>query len=433
MIARDRAPESTLALLREGYVFATRRFVRYGTDLFETRLLLHRTICMRGRAAAELFYNADRFARHGAIPRRGRRTLVGEGGVQGLDGEAHRRRKAMLMSVMTPQHIGDLADRFAAEWEAAIDRWERTDRVVVFDEVGEMLCRAVCGWAGVPLPPEEVTRRRDELLAMVDSAVAVGPRHWRGRRARTRAERWLAGLVRRVRAGALELPEGTPLRVVAEHRDHRDRLLPPRIAAVELLNLLRPTVEVDRYIMFTAHALHQHPHLAARLRAGDDELVEPFVQEVRRYYPFFPMSAARVRRTFDWRGVRFRRGRRVLLDLYGTNHHPALWPEPGRFEPARFLGRPGDPFDFVPQGGGDHLPGHRCAGEWITIGLMKVALGALTRSVEYDVPPQNLRVGLRQMPTRVASGFVLRRVRRRDGVGRLDRVGRVGRLPSAAA
>lgn len=411
MITRDRLPDSTLAMLRDGYTFVTRRCVRYGTDLFEARLLLRPTICLRGRAAAELFYDTDRFQRHDAAPRRVRATLLGEGGVQGLDGTAHRVRKAMLMSLMTPASVGDLADRFAGEWDAAIGRWERADRVVLFDEVNLMLCRAVCGWAGVPLPTTDVARRTADLFAMIDSATVPGPRHWRGRRARRRAERWIGDLVVRVRDGDLALPEDAPLRVVAEHRDHQDRPLPPRIAAVAVLNLLRPTLAIGRYVVFTAHALHRRPDLAAELR-GDDDLLEPFVQEVRRYYPFFSTAVARVRRDFDWHGAHFPQGRRVLLDLYGTNHHPQVWPEPNRFDPERFRDWPGDPFALVPQGGGDFLTGHRCAGEWITIELMKVALTALTRSIEYDVPDQDLRISLRRIPATVASGFVLRRARR---------------------
>lgn len=426
MIAKDRAPDSTLALLVGGYTFFSRRFARYGGDMFQTRLLLRRAICVRGREAAELFYDSSRFERHGAAPRRIRRTLLGTGGVQGLDDAAHQRRKAMLMSTVSPEGVRDLTERFAAEWESALSRWQRTDRVRLFDEAGRMLCRAVCGWVGVPLPEADVARRTNDLHTLVDSAAAVGPRHWRGRLAHRRAERWAVALIRQARTGALTLPERSPLRVLAEHRDDRGRLLPAHAAAVDLLNLLRPTVAVSRYVTFTAHALHRCPDLAARLREGDDDLVEPFVQEVRRYYPLFPLVPALTRRAFRWRDAWFPRGQWVLLDLYGTNHHPALWPEPNRFDPDRFTNWSGDPFGFLPQGGGDHMTGHRCVGERVTIELMKVGLTALTRFMEYEVPDQDLRVSLRRIPAAVASGFVLAGVRRRPTAGWLTAAGSPG-------
>ncbi|MEE3918236.1 hypothetical protein V2I01_05100 [Micromonospora sp. BRA006-A] len=97
----------------------------------------------------------------------------------------------------------------------------------------------------------------------------------------------------------------------------------------------------------------------------------------------------------------------MLLDLYGTNHHPDLWPEPARFRPERFAGWRDDPFGLVPQGGGDHFTGHRCAGEWITIELMKRAVTNLTGAMSYRVPPQDLALDLGAMPALPPGGLVL--------------------------
>jgi fatty-acid peroxygenase len=407
----DRSPDSTLAFLREGYRFIGERCDRYGSDIFQTRLLLEPTICLRGRPAVELFYDDERFRRRGAMPIRAQRTLTGVGGVQGLDDAVHRARKAMLMSIMTPAAIRQLGQLFDDEWRARIPIWERSGPVVLYDEAARMLTRAVCAWAGVPLADPDVARWTSELHAMIEAPAAVGPRHWRGLLGRRRAERWTGEIVDRARAGALPAPEGSALRVIAEHRDDRGHPLPRRIAAVELLNVLRPTVAVDRFVVFAALALHDHPQWRERVH-GDEPATETFVQEVRRYYPFFPVAAARVRRPFEWSGHHFPLGRRVLLDLYGTNRHPELWPGPEQFRPDRFVGWRGDPFGLVPQGGGDHLTGHRCAGEWITIELMKRAVTNLTTAMSYRVPPQDLAISLRRMPALPPSGFLIDGVRR---------------------
>ena len=134
------------------------------------------------------------------------------------------------------------------------------------------------------------------------------------------------------------------------------------------------------------------------------------MQEVRRFYPFFPFAAARVRQEFDWQGYRFPQGRRVLLDLYGTNHDPRLWDSPEVFCPERFRQWNESPFNFIPQGGGDYWSNHRCPGEWLTIELMKVTLNFLTQSLEYDVPKQNLEISLSRMPTIPKSGFVISQI-----------------------
>jgi fatty-acid peroxygenase len=179
---------------------------------------------------------------------------------------------------------------------------------------------------------------------------------------------------------------------------------------VELLNLLRPTVAVSVFITFAALALHEHPECRARLAAREAGYAHGFAQEVRRFYPFFPFVGARVKRDFEWRGYPFPRGRRVLLDLYGTDHDSRSWPEPERFLPERFQGWDGDPFAFIPQGGGDPAHGHRCPGETVTIGLLESASQFLASRVTYDVPEQDLRIDRSRLPALPRSRFVIRNV-----------------------
>lgn len=410
-IPRDGSPESTLALLRDPYGFIAKRCRRYGSDLFETRLLLRPTICMTGPEAAELFYDERRFTRRGATPGRIQATLFGRGGVQGLDGEAHRHRKQLFMSLMTPERIGQLGELAADVWRAYARRWGAMDRVVLYDEVREILTRAVCAWAGVPLAEPEVERRTRELTALFDGAGAVGPRHWWARLARKRAERWIAEIIGQARAGRLDFPEQGAAHLIAWHRDLNGELLRPRVAAVELLNVLRPTVAVSVYVAFVAHALHRFPECRQKVAAGEDGYAELFVQEVRRFYPFFPSVMACVRHDVDWKGYRFPQGRRVILDLYGTNHDARTWDAPEEFRPERFRRWDGSPFNFIPQGGGDHSLNHRCPGEWITIELMTVALSVLAGRLAYDVPDQDLRIDRSRLPALPRSRFVIGNVR----------------------
>ncbi|MEK8109644.1 hypothetical protein NKG94_44595 [Micromonospora sp. M12] len=84
----DRSPDSTLALLRAGYRFIGERCERYGSDVFQARILLAPTICLRGRPAAMLFYDTERFQRATAMPLRVQRTLTGRGACRGWTGRS---------------------------------------------------------------------------------------------------------------------------------------------------------------------------------------------------------------------------------------------------------------------------------------------------------------------------------------------------------
>src|SRR5699024_939553 len=182
----------------------------------------------------------------------------------------------------------------------------------------------------------------------------------------------------------------------------------------ELVNILRPTVAVSVYIAFCALALYDFTEEKKKLEAPvNEEYYQMFVQEVRRYYPFFPMAVARVRQDFLWKGHDFKEGTLVMLDLYGTNHHPHLWEKPNEFYPERFKDWDESPFNFIPQGGGDYYMDHRCPGEWLTIEIMKASLDMMVNHMDYDVPAQDLEFSMTRMPSLPKSKFIMKNVRRK--------------------
>lgn len=400
--------DQTLALAREGYEFIGRRARRLQSDVFQGRLLGQRVTFLSGRDAAELFYDEERFRRAGETPWLVQKTLFGSGGVQTLDGDAHRQRKAMFLSLMTRENIARLLELSEHEWTVALSSWQRMDRVVLLEQAGLVLFRAASAWAVAPLSARRSQSLARHMAAMVDGFAALGPRLWRARVGRIEAERWARSMIRRVRDGKLLPPPGAAARVFAEALDADGARLPLQIAAVELLNVVRPITALAWWVSFMALALHEHPTWRERL-AQDDDLLEPFVHELRRFYPFTPLLGARARRAFEWRGAALREGELALFDVYGTLRDPRLWDAPEAFRPQRFVGRELTPFDLLPQGGGDFLLGHRCAGEWLSIALLKQALAALVRT-KYQLPAQDLSYRLSRVPCAPASGVILRDV-----------------------
>ncbi|WP_257349748.1 cytochrome P450 [Pseudalkalibacillus decolorationis] len=412
-VPHDKSLDNSLALMREGYLFIKNRTDKYQSDLFEARLMGQKVICMSGEEAAKIFYDSERFKRKGAAPKRVQKTLFGVGGVQTMDGDAHIHRKLLFMSLMTPEHEKRLAELTMEQWKASISKWETSKKVVLFEEAKVVLCRVVCQWAGVPLKESEIKERADDFSEMVDAFGAVGPRYWKGRRARTRVEEWIRGVIEDTRAGKLQAEEGSALYSMAFHKELDGSQLDTQMVAVELINILRPVVAISTFITFAALALHEHPECKEKLQSGDRNYSEMFAQEVRRYYPFGPFVGARVRKDFIWKQCKFKEGMLVLLDMYGTNHDSRLWGSPNEFRPERFKEWEGSLFDFIPQGGGDPAKGHRCPGEGITVEVMKVSLDFLVNKIEFKVPKQDLSYSLVKMPTLPESGFVMSDVKRK--------------------
>ncbi|KHE69502.1 cytochrome P450 [Halobacillus sp. BBL2006] len=398
-IPKDKGTDHTLKLLQEGYTFILNRSHRFHTNIFETKLLGEEVYCLVGKDAAEIFYDNDKFRRKDAAPPRAQKTLFGEGGVQGLDGGAHLNRKKMFMNLMTKDSLQEVRSLTGKAWKLAALEWNLDEPVSVYDEARKVMTRVASAWTGVPIADEHIEEWAGVLGDMYESPTAIGPKHWKGRRARSKAEARLEDLIEKVREEKIDTSKDRALYHFSWHRDESGELLDKHTVAVELLNLLRPMVAISVYIDFLVLAIHEHPEKVDKLRTSDEDQLQYFIQEVRRYYPFFPFAAARVDQDFTWNGYEFKEGTLTLLDLYGTNHHPELWENPKLFQPERFQTWDGHPFDFIPHGGGEFEMGHRCAGEWLTIEVLKETLDHFVNRMSFEFPEQNRGFSLKKIPS----------------------------------
>lgn len=410
-LLRDLKNDNTLSLLSEGYLFIPNRCRRLNKDVFETRLMLQSVICMQGEEAAQIFYDGERFTRQGAMPLTTLMLLQDKGSVQALDGVEHHQRKKMFMSLMGPDSVDRLLEAMTTAWVMKTPDWEESRRIVFHDQVRRILCQAVCEWVGLSLSNSDLDRRTQEMAAMIDGAGGIGPKTWQALLLRQRSEIWARRVIKQVREGRLKVHKESPLAVLAHHRGLNGDVINVKEAGVELLNLIRATVAVARYVVFAALALYEYPTYKERLLSGD-VTVEMFTQEVRRFFPFFPFIGGRVVKPFDWRENHFSKGQWVLFDLYGTNHDPRIWQDPEVFRPERFSQWTGDAYRFVPQGAGDHMTTHRCPGEWITIAIINKAVHLLLEAIHYNVPRQNLKVDLSRIPALPRSGFLMNHIER---------------------
>ncbi|MEU6623893.1 cytochrome P450 [Streptomyces litmocidini] len=401
----DLTEDRTAALLLQGYAWLPDARRRAGDgEAVRTRLLGRPAVALHGPGAVRFFYDESHVRRTGALPGPVLDTLFGRGAVHTLDGADHRARKALFVARLTdPAAVASLVEHAGAAWRTAFAAPARRE-AVLFDEAALVLARAVRDWAGLPYDDTQVRGLARDCVAMVDGFATPGPRHLRARRARARQEEFLADAVGKARATVMSA-EDTPFGAVVRHRGADGAPLDLHTAAVELLNIARPAIAVAWFVAFAGHALHRWPGTRERLREdGSGAYATAFAHEVRRFYPFVPFVGGLAARDLEWHGERIPEGALVLLDVYGQNHDPALWPGPYRFDPERFLSRPPDPDVLIPQGGGDVRTGHRCPGEDITVAVLAALSGALARQ-EWTVPPQDLRIPLRRVPTAPRSGF----------------------------
>jgi fatty-acid peroxygenase len=391
-------------LHRHGYdAIDIDRQARDAGPTYRSRLLGRRAVVLGGVHGAKAFYDESLVERRGAVPAPLAWLIFGRGAVHGLDDDLHRDRKLMFLEALSVEKVGALCADVRRRLEAARAGWAGRE-VSLHDELVAVYGGASLSWAGIDLPDEEAERLSRRLAAIIDGFGFTAAAYSAAWRERLRVNHWAAGLVRDVRAGKVFAPSGSAVAEIA-HNDQLDA----RTAGVELVNVLRPTVAVSWLGTFAGAALADHPEWRRRLADGGAAGERyAFAEEVRRTTPFAPALAGKARRDRRIEGLDVRRGDRLVLDVIGIDHDPAVWTDPNEFRPDRFLTSEPGAFEMVPQGGG-HPSGHRCPGESIALGLLAETARVLA-ATDYDVTPP-ARPDRTRIPTLPQDGLRLRGVR----------------------
>lgn len=410
-IVMEKVPEIKIKLtdvterLDEGYLLLSELRKEAKAPVVKARLLNKEVIAIYGKEAAKKFYDPRNFKREGAMPKIVLKTLFGENGVQTLDGQAHEHRKTIFMDLMTPKRMEEYHRILDKNLTRKLDRQQ--GQFELFDLAKDVLFRSICEWAGIDLSQltkKEVDQLAEYQISMISSAVTNPATHIKGIDNRKKSEKWAQSLIENARINPVAGKEDVALYAFAKATDDHGELLPIDVAAVELLNVIRPTVALTVWIALMGHALFSRPDIYQRLHAEFDQLKDSFIQEMRRYYPFFPMLPAFAIQDVEVDGYLIPKDSWVVLDLYGTNHDDRMIETPEVFRISRYLGKEkhisyDEEYEMIAQGGGEFKTMHRCAGEWITLHTLRVFSDQLVNKYQFSIPEQDWSIPMNQFPT----------------------------------
>ncbi len=117
--------------------------------------------------------------------------------------------------------------------------------------------------------------------------------------------------------------------------------------------------------------LLRNPATLERAREGEDAYLDAVVQETLRIRPVIPAVLRQLQAPVELGGWRLPAGVTVMPAITLLHADPALFPEPDRFKPERFLdGGEGSTYTWIPFGGGRR----RCLGAAFASFEMRVAL-----------------------------------------------------------
>jgi cytochrome P450 len=125
----------------------------------------------------------------------------------------------------------------------------------------------------------------------------------------------------------------------------------------ELLTLLVAGHETTATALsWAVERLVRHPDKLARLRAeveaGEDAYLTATIQETLRLRPVISIVIRRLTEAIELGGYDLPAGVAVVPSIHLIHRDPAIYPEPDRFRPERFLETPPGTYTWIPFGGG---------------------------------------------------------------------------------
>ncbi|MEZ4428130.1 MAG: cytochrome P450 [Nannocystaceae bacterium] len=317
-----------------------------------------------------------------------------------LAGEAHRRERRLMM----PSFHGDRMRAYGAVIQQITHRAlaaRRPGPLVALTLSQEIALEVIIQCVFGVTEPDAVARCRAAVSAFVDAytpALVLFPGLRRGlfgdrgpwaRFVRNRAafEALLLDEVARRRARH-EPGREDILSLLLDARDEDGEGLTDQELADELRTLLIGGYETTANTLAWAMDLAvRDPEVRRRVLAEIDALgatPEPAAlaqlpylgavcQETIRMRPVLSVVGRQTVAPFTFAGREVPIGTVLGAAIFHLHHRPALYPDPERFDPERFLQRKFGPFEFIGFGGG----ARRCMGAAFATYLLRVSLGTM--------------------------------------------------------
>ena len=324
--------------------------------------------------------------------------ILGEHSLLLLDGAEHMSQRRLMLPPFHGARMQSYRELMAGIARAEIERWPSGTPIRVRPRMQavtlEIILRAVFGLT----EGERLTRLRVELRRVLDRLtnprwvaflIALGPERIPAfppfAREMARVDRLIYQVIRARRAeqSAAQRDDILSMLLSAVHEDGSG--MTDRQLRDELLTLLVAGHETTATALaWAVERLARHPdklgRLAADTRAGDDRYLKAVVYETLRLRPVISLVNRTLKTPMHLGGYELPAGVKVVPSIYLVHRRPDVYPEPERFLPERFLGRPPGTYTWIPFGGGVR----RCLGGAFAQFEMEVVLSELAARAAID-------------------------------------------------
>lgn len=295
--------------------------------------------------------------------------VMGPGSLFSLSGGAHRSQRKLLTPAFHGNRLAEYRQLMAEEARAGMSAWPTDESVPSLPAMGaitlNIILRTVFGAEGRDLHALRELLPRLVKLGSILAATPIpswelfGYAPWgRFKRMRADYDTIVTRLIDKARADPAIDERGDILAMLIGARYDDGTAMSNSEIADELVTLLTAGHETTATTLaWAVERLRRHPafldKLVAAVDAGDDELLDAFINELQRTRPVIAFTFRRV--LADGYAVgpwRVPRGMHIMIGISLVQTDPDLFEAPHHFWPERFLGQRPDPYQLIPFGGG---------------------------------------------------------------------------------
>jgi cytochrome P450 family 135 len=164
--------------------------------------------------------------------------------------------------------------------------------------------------------------------------------------------------------------------------------------------------------------LLRHPEVHERLReevkGNGDDYLDAVVKEALRTRPPLGMCTRLVNKPYKLGDYELEPGTLIAPCIYLVHHREDVYPDPERFDPERFLGKPVGKYTWIPFGGGYRS----CVGGYFAMHEVKTVLRTLMQQARFEaVADRDEHIRLRRVGMSPKEGCLARLVERVPAAG----------------
>lgn len=349
------------------------------------------------------------------------RSILGENSLLLLDGKRHIRERKMMMPPFHGERMREYGSAMREATVRRIEAWPRGKPFAMHSETQaitlDVILETVFGFEGAErarmskiltrfvdlgtsplgtlmllvLPPNTV-----EKLLETDS-VRIGPLDiarvlpWTPLvRAGKDVDDSLYEILRQRRDSADTAKKNDVLSMLLSARDEHGNPMSDVELRDEMITLLLAGHETTATTLaWTVHFVLKHPEVQAKILAEisrvrgdrplsiDDipklEYLDATIKESMRLLPIISLIGRRLQKPLRIGSWDLDRGDGAVGCIHLTHRNPAVWPNPQRFEPERFLAKKPTAYEWFPFGGGTR----RCVGMAFAMYEMRIVLAEM--------------------------------------------------------